>query len=76
MLPNRAINTGHAFMDRWGFSEDCPICGESQSYGHFAVCPVCRRAMCHLCIHNHDCHDIYTEESANEAYAREKEEQE
>ena len=64
-------------MDRWGFSEYCPICGEPQSYGHFAVCPVCEKTMCLFCLeHNHDCHGIYTEESANEAYTREKEEQE
>ena len=46
-------------MDRWGFSEDCQICGEPQSYGNFAVCPVCGKAMCHLCIHNHECHDVF-----------------
>ena len=45
-------------MDRWGVSEDCDVCGQPQSFGHFIVCPVCERTMCLFCLeHNHDCHE-------------------
>ena len=64
-------------MDRFGPSEDCEVCGQPLSYGHSVMCPVCEKTMCNWCVnHNHDCYDVYTEESANEAYTREKEEQE
>jgi len=48
-------------MDRWGPSEDCPICGQPQSFGHFVVCPICERMMCHLCLSEHDCYDAYSD---------------
>lgn len=59
--------------DRFGPSEDCEVCGEPQSYGHFIVCAICEKTMCDYCFfHNHDCCHIYTEESANEAYTKER----
>lgn len=45
-------------MDRFGPSEDCSICGQPQSYGHFVTCPICERTMCEFCLtHDHDCHE-------------------
>jgi len=41
--------------DSCGPSEDCRECGQPQSCGHFAECPVCLKTMCHNCIHNHEC---------------------
>ena len=50
-------------MDRFGPSEDCRICSQPQSFGHFTVCPVCERTMCEWCLErNHDCHDVYVED--------------
>jgi hypothetical protein len=48
-------------MDRWGFSEDCAICGQPVSVVDFVYCPVCEKTMCGFCLeHNHDCHDVYS----------------
>lgn len=50
-------------MDRWGPSEDCPVCSHPQSYGHFAKCPRCGRTMCDWCVnHEHECKDVYSNE--------------
>lgn len=47
-------------MDRFGPSEDCKVCGQPQSYGHFVTCPICEKTMCEFCLtHDHDCHNVY-----------------
>jgi len=50
-------------MDRWGPSEDCPICGQPQSFGHLVVCGYCERKMCEWCrTHEHGCYDALREQ--------------
>jgi hypothetical protein len=54
-------------MDRWGFSEDCPVCGNPESYGHFTHCPVCGRTMCDWCVgHEHGCRNMFAEDEKDE----------
>ena len=56
---------------------DCPTCGQTEHESKFETCPACQQYICKWCRDNtHECHGVYTEESADEAYAREKEEQE
>ena len=57
-------------MDRWGPSEDCEVCGQPQSFGHFVRCEKCGKDMCPACFkehewcrdNTHECKDVYSDE--------------
>jgi len=49
-------------MSRWGPSEDCKICGQTCSWGHFYKCFRCEKVMCEWCLDHHDCHEICSDE--------------
>lgn len=42
-------------MDRFGPSEDCPVCGQPQQFGSMRDCPRCDHIMCYHCLEWHDC---------------------
>ncbi len=50
--------------DRFGPSENCPVCSYPQSYGHLTKCLSCGRTMCDWCVgHEHECQDVYSNEN-------------
>jgi len=47
--------------DRFGPSEDCPVCGVTCSFGHFVHCEECGKDMCFVCFRKHEwCKDNHT----------------